>query len=388
MATHWSGGQYSLFRLVFGIYLGGFFAARAGLDWIHVQAVSERWFLVPMAFFPLHDALVERLSAGLGLVAALSFGLGYRDRLAAWLLFFFYPWHDPGSGLQFVVPPVHFLLVLHCFVPAGPYGSWPSRNRPDPAGSWHLPGAVPQLVWIYLGGSLIALGLRLLMTGFWPEGPATPAGGRITFPWPEVSAHAQAALGVVFLLVPVLALWRRPRFFVWCSLALLLLLLIGPDHPLFGLELIPLFLLAFDPGWFPPAALRNPDYLFYDGHCGICHATVRFILAEDPGARFFRFAPLQGPTFQALVGSDRPLPDSVVIRGRQGELAVRSDAVVLIGRRLGGFWGLLAMVGNLVPRFLRDGAYRVVARFRHRLLKPRQDVCPILAPHLRGRFED
>ena len=33
--------------------------------------------------------------------------------------------------------------------------------------------------------------------------------------------------------------------------------------------------------------------LFYDGHCGLCHSAVKFVLKHDRRA-LFRFAPLQG----------------------------------------------------------------------------------------------
>ena len=41
--------------------------------------------------------------------------------------------------------------------------------------------------------------------------------------------------------------------------------------------------------------------IFYDGDCGLCHRAVRVVLAADPEGRAFRFAPLGGETFRALM---------------------------------------------------------------------------------------
>ena len=37
-----------------------------------------------------------------------------------------------------------------------------------------------------------------------------------------------------------------------------------------------------------------PDQVFYDGHCGLCHRTVLFLLTRDRDGALFRFGPLFG----------------------------------------------------------------------------------------------
>jgi predicted DCC family thiol-disulfide oxidoreductase YuxK len=138
----------------------------------------------------------------------------------------------------------------------------------------------------------------------------------------------------------------------------------------------------------PPLG-KQTEMLFYDGHCGLCHRAVKFVLRHDPDGRAFRFAPLQGNTFQALVPWDRRagLPDSVVILTRDGALLVRSDAFLHIFRELGGAWKFLAAVLAVIPRRLRDAVYDFIARIRYRVFGRPQDLCPILPPHLRARFD-
>ena len=43
----------------------------------------------------------------------------------------------------------------------------------------------------------------------------------------------------------------------------------------------------------------EPEILYYDGDCGFCHRTVRFVIALDRGEAF-RFAPIDGSTFHGL----------------------------------------------------------------------------------------
>ncbi len=138
------------------------------------------------------------------------------------------------------------------------------------------------------------------------------------------------------------------------------------------------------------APVSATEIIFYDGHCGFCHRAVRWVLKRDPTGTRFRFAPLQGPTFQKLVPAfyRATLPDTIVLRTSEAELLVRSDAFIHILRQLGGPWMPLATVLNLVPRFLRDGIYDFVAGIRHRLFARPTDTCPVLPPDQRARFDD
>jgi predicted DCC family thiol-disulfide oxidoreductase YuxK len=129
------------------------------------------------------------------------------------------------------------------------------------------------------------------------------------------------------------------------------------------------------------------DLLFYDGGCGLCHRSVRFVAAADrEGA--FHFAPLGGEAFLAKVPAERrgALPDSIVVWRADGELLLRSDAAIHILFRIGGGWSLLAALLDGVPRRVRDAAYDFVARRRLRWFPRPKDSCPLVPPRLRARF--
>jgi predicted DCC family thiol-disulfide oxidoreductase YuxK len=138
-----------------------------------------------------------------------------------------------------------------------------------------------------------------------------------------------------------------------------------------------------------PAPAANPEFLFYDGHCGLCHRAVIFVLKYDRTGKAFRFAPLQGETFATSVpvGRRAGLPDSIVVETTDGALLVRSSAFIHILRRLGGGWRILAAILAAIPRPLRDAGYDFIAGIRYSIFGRRDEVCPIVPPDLRARFD-
>lgn len=136
-------------------------------------------------------------------------------------------------------------------------------------------------------------------------------------------------------------------------------------------------------------ASADCELLFYDGYCALCHRAVKFVLKQDRSGKAFRFAPLQGSTLESRISPERraSLPDSILVLTVEGELLVRSDAFIHILRRLGGSWGFWARLLALIPRGLRDWVYDFIARIRYRLFGMREDLCPVLPPEWRARFD-
>ena len=80
------------------------------------------------------------------------------------------------------------------------------------------------------------------------------------------------------------------------------------------------------------------------------------------------------------------LPDSIVLVTSDGERLIESDAVLRCLQMLGGLWTLLGFAFWLVPRPLRDGAYRLVGGSRYALFGRKQQACPLMPATLRSRF--
>ena len=123
----------------------------------------------------------------------------------------------------------------------------------------------------------------------------------------------------------------------------------------------------------------EPELVFYDGDCGLCRRSARFLAGRDREGVRFRFEPLRGEVFRRVVPADAAarLPDSMVVRTRDGTLLVRSAAMWHALRRLGSGWTLLAAAGSLVPRPWADWAYDRIAASR--------SSCPVHGPGPRAR---
>lgn len=123
-------------------------------------------------------------------------------------------------------------------------------------------------------------------------------------------------------------------------------------------------------------------YLFYDGGCGLCRRSVRFVARRDRSGRI-RFAPLGGEAFRRLLPEAfrGGLPDSLLVRTPEGGLLARAGALIHLLGRMGPGWRLAALLLAWIPAGLRDGAYDWVARHRGRA------TCAWRPPEADPRFE-
>ena len=140
----------------------------------------------------------------------------------------------------------------------------------------------------------------------------------------------------------------------------------------------------------PPAGV---DVLLYDGVCALCNGMVRFLLARDRDRRF-RYAALQSGFARAALASygedPAALSNMFLLQsfGRPEQRCLRRSRAALAAlRRLGGGWALAARLLSVLPTFLLDAVYRVIARTRYRTFG-RYDSCPVPAPEHRDLFLD
>jgi predicted DCC family thiol-disulfide oxidoreductase YuxK len=125
--------------------------------------------------------------------------------------------------------------------------------------------------------------------------------------------------------------------------------------------------------------------VLFDGVCNFCNASVNFVIERDK-AGYFKFAPLQsaiGEELAAKHGIDKIETDSVIVV-EDDKVYTHSSAALRIARKLDGIWKLgYAFV--IVPKPLRDLAYRLFAKNRYRLFG-KQDACMLPTPDVRARF--
>jgi predicted DCC family thiol-disulfide oxidoreductase YuxK len=131
-----------------------------------------------------------------------------------------------------------------------------------------------------------------------------------------------------------------------------------------------------------------PERIFYDGSCALCHWAVRFVLSRDVQGQAFRFAPFASvASRQAAEAAAQQFPDSLVVETADGRFLTRSAAVIHVMRRLPGPWPALGALAPVVPPFVLDALYDLVARTRYRLFGRKDTACPVIPAHLRSRFD-
>ena len=125
--------------------------------------------------------------------------------------------------------------------------------------------------------------------------------------------------------------------------------------------------------------------IVFDAQCVLCSANAQFVLKHDRRGHF-RLATQQSEAGIALYrhfGIDPDDPETLIVVS--GDRAERySDAVFAIARGLGWPWRA-ACAFRVVPRFIRDPFYRLVARNRYRLFG-KLEACWAPTAEQRGRL--
>lgn len=132
--------------------------------------------------------------------------------------------------------------------------------------------------------------------------------------------------------------------------------------------------------------------LLYDGECGFCSRTVRYVLLRDRRGAF-TFAALRSAAAAGALAPFGGLPAELstfyVIENYQSDrptLRSRASAVFVVAEALGWPWNTARCLRLLPDRWL-DAAYDHVARRRHRVFGG-ADECVVPGPEERGRFLD
>jgi predicted DCC family thiol-disulfide oxidoreductase YuxK len=409
MTNGWTGGQYSLFRAICGLYLLIHFAML--LPW-GAELFSDRGVLPQgeasplLRLFPNVLAVADSPAAVaslliLAMIAAAALMAGLLDRAAALVMWYVLACLVGRNPLisNPSLPFMGWLLLAHACLPPAPYGSLAARGRVDPRGGWRFPPAVFAATWIVMSVAYTYSGFTKLGSPSWVDGTAMARilENPLARPgWVRDLALACApivlkaatwgALGLELSFGP-LALFRRARPWIWLAMVLLHLgLVLVIDFADLSFAMIVFHWFAFDPAWIRGTKPGTTDVVFFDGTCGLCHRGVRFFLAEDRAGSSFVFAPIGGARFSATLPDRTGLPDSAIVRTAAGETLVRSSGMLHLMKRLGGIWRLVAVVGSIVPRLVRDAAYDLVASVRYRVFGRAKEACPLLPPDLGSRF--
>jgi len=127
------------------------------------------------------------------------------------------------------------------------------------------------------------------------------------------------------------------------------------------------------------------NVVIFDGVCNLCARSVRFILDHEAD-QTLRFTPLQSAAGSRLMRELGLDPDDArtFVLIADGKAYVKSDAAIRLSRYFRRAWKPLGLI-KIIPRWIRDRVYDVVARNRYRWFG-RLDSCMVPTPDLRTRF--
>jgi hypothetical protein len=272
MHNDWTGGQYSVFRGLFGIYLFIHFLHLLpwGTEMFSSQGVLPDANLSPLiSVFPNLFYLVDSPSSvtavlTLACCASLLFMIGQYDRIAAFFLWIVLAWLFGRNPLILnpSMPYVGWMLVAHLFVPTKPFGAFSASGQTTPDGDWHFPENIYFAAWAVLALSYSYSGYTKLLSPSWVTGDAialvleNPLARDtflrewlITFPPLFFKLLTWFVLYVELLFLPLILI-KKLRPIMWMLLLIIqfgFLLLLNFADLTVGMLLF--HLLTFNPGW-------------------------------------------------------------------------------------------------------------------------------------------
>jgi predicted DCC family thiol-disulfide oxidoreductase YuxK len=106
--------------------------------------------------------------------------------------------------------------------------------------------------------------------------------------------------------------------------------------------------------------------ILFDGTCKLCNNVVRFITKND-SRRIFCFIPLETEKAEEYLKKyyTKNVNKGSVLLIRDEKIYTKSNAVLHILKCLDGLWPLF-YVFIIVPRFIRDPVYDIIAKYRYR----------------------
>ena len=131
--------------------------------------------------------------------------------------------------------------------------------------------------------------------------------------------------------------------------------------------------------------MKDQPIILFDGVCNFCNGAVNFVIRKDKRS-VIKFTPIQSVQGQQLLNQYGFPPShlSSFIFIKNGNAYTQSTAALQVCKSIGGVWRLLYGF-IIVPKFIRDGIYNLVAKNRYKWFG-RKDQCMIPTPEVRQRF--
>ncbi len=110
-----------------------------------------------------------------------------------------------------------------------------------------------------------------------------------------------------------------------------------------------------------PLLKSDRPIVFFDSYCLLCNRTVQLLLRIDR-RELFIFAGMSGG-YGVHILSENKIEDDSVILYYQGKYSIKSNAFLAILKLLGFPYSIISVV-YIIPKFIRDWVYDIIARNR------------------------
>jgi predicted DCC family thiol-disulfide oxidoreductase YuxK len=115
--------------------------------------------------------------------------------------------------------------------------------------------------------------------------------------------------------------------------------------------------------------------ILFDGDCNFCSFWVKYVIERDK-KDLFRFASLQSEKGKELLRQYDLKEDlETVVLIQNNSVKTKSSAALHVFKGLGGFYQLI-IIFILVPKFIRNAVYSLVAKYRKKLIKNQSCIIP------------
>lgn len=411
--TEYGPWQWSIFRIIFGIYLTIHFgtlipyAAEVfgpnGMIKSHDQIPTYKFFPNILNIFESDSTF--NLVLILLTLFSLAFTVGFARRYMAVLLWY-------GHACLFnanifianpALPYMGWLLLACALIPEGePMSLYPkSGSKTD----WKMNKWVFYGAWFILAVGYTFSGLHKISSESWQNGRALiyvmelPTSrdwflkdAVLNLPEIVLRMMTWSTLALEIFFLPM-CFFRKTRIFAFVAMIFLHLGILSTvciADLTFGMLMFHLFVI--EPDWWQKKATNN--IVYFDGVCGLCDRFITFMVGADTG-NVLKFATQQGNSFkqdkiQELVKDTNKLneikQEETIYYYKNNILLTKSSAVLESLSDLGGIW-ILAKIFLIVPKVLRDSIYTLIAKNRYTLFG-KSETCRLPKPNERAKFLD
>ena len=368
--------QFSIFRILFGLYLFVYFVRLIpyGRELFSSEGmmshVSLNWtnVVLPEAF--VYITKPDFVISLLVVLALLSICLsaGFWRRTSAILLWI--GWAALYNMNNFTADPscpfIGMLLLALAIIPPNEPLSFSRKTK-----EWYMPSILYWGMWVVFGASFTISGFEKLTSPAWYDGTAIILfyEGQITFHYfltdflrtlPDW-IHKLTTWLVLYsqLLALPAILFRKTRFLFWFITTTLFVfghLVLDLTDVLTAMVLFYFFM--FDSTWFKGKHKNN--LLFIDGNCAACTAFANFVKSEDIHNRY-TIETFQGELIKDFLDEEEIKKMEAMVLIVDEDTTYRgAGALIYSITNLGGMW-MVAKALFVLPEKIRNQLYQQLA---------------------------